>query len=177
MVLTSVLQRKSFLSKQLYISFLILCGCSCLALGQSVQMQSRQISAAITDPASMRHMYFLFFSYQQHLDQVAANAAAAGKDASGLREALQRQLHFSDADYAPVRDSAQRLASEEKSRYDDAKIHPLNKASLPEYRDRDVQAEMDALTNLLSPQNKAALDALIVQMFTPRPVVQKGAQR
>ena len=48
-------------------------------------------------------------SYQQHLDSVAAEREKQGRDGSWLRNYLQKKLGFTDFEFAPVRESAQRL--------------------------------------------------------------------
>lgn len=177
MNLTSVFRRK-FLLPQLLLLLFVLCAIRHPAIAQQAQTQPSQTPATTTNAASMTLMYWMFLSCQHHLDVAAANFEQSGKgDASGLRNALQKQLNFSDADYAPVRASSERLAAEMQSLYAEVKSDPSARPWLSEARDEDVQAEMNTLDNSLSSQNKAALDALVVRLFSPRQPKRKAVQQ
>ena len=58
---------------------------------------------------STPHLYWHLLIYQQHLDSVAAEREKQGRDGSWLRNYLQKKLGFTDFEFAPVRESAQRL--------------------------------------------------------------------
>ena len=49
------------------------------------------------------HLYWHFFVYQRHLDQVADLHDQQGKDGRWLRTHFQTELHFSDGEFAAVR--------------------------------------------------------------------------
>jgi hypothetical protein len=55
------------------------------------------------------HLYWHFLMYQNHLDQVAAQRMASGKDGSWLSNHFEQKLGFTDAQFAVVRSTAQRL--------------------------------------------------------------------
>lgn len=134
---------KSSLPQRLLL-LLVLGASAQLAIGQQTQSQSptetpvhatdaqaqQQEVANISAPALMTLRYWWFLSYQHHLDVVAAQFEASGKDASNLRNALQKQLRFSDADYEPVRASSERLAAEVQSLYTEVKSDPSQMAGL-----------------------------------------------
>ncbi len=145
-----------------------------LAAGPSAHAQTQQ---SLTKPVPTARMYWHFFSYQHYLDMLALKYEAAGKDAAGLRNSLQKQLNFSDAEFAPVRTSCDHLAAEVQELSNEAKSHPSETAVFDETRDQEIQTEINNLTNELSPANKAALDALVVRLFTPRQPAHKGVQQ
>jgi primosomal protein N'' len=60
-------------------------------------------------PVSLEHQYWHLLRWQNHLDKAAAEHEKQGKDGSWLRDHIQKELGFTDAEFAPVRDSAQRL--------------------------------------------------------------------
>jgi len=65
--------------------------------------------AAAQQSISIEHQYLHLLRWQNHLDKVAAEREKQGKDGAWLRNALRNQLHFTDAQFAPIRESAQRL--------------------------------------------------------------------
>ena len=77
--------------------------------------------------ASLPVLYRHFFAYQTHLDEVAAALQEQGKDGSEFRDHFQRLLGFTNAEYAPVRASAQHLVA--RLREHDAKIKSVIDAS------------------------------------------------
>lgn len=58
---------------------------------------------------SLPHLYWHFLMYQNHLDQVAAQRMASGKNGSWLSNHFEQKLGFTDAQFAVVRSTAQRL--------------------------------------------------------------------
>jgi len=60
---------------------------------------------------SIEHKYLHLLRWQNHLDKVAAAHEKQGRDGASLRAALQKQLHFTDQQFAPIRESARRLAA------------------------------------------------------------------
>ncbi|MFP5210099.1 MAG: hypothetical protein ACLGRW_12500 [Acidobacteriota bacterium] len=148
-----------------------------MAAGPSGQAQTRQTPTTPTKAVPTARMYWHFFSYQHYLDTLAAKYEAAGKDAAGLRNTLQKQLNFSDTEFAPVRTSCDQLAVAVQELSSEVKANHSGIAAFDEARDQEVQTEINTLTNRLSPANKAALDALVVRLFTPRQPAEKGVQQ
>jgi hypothetical protein len=62
-----------------------------------------------TMPVPLSHLYWHFLLLQNHLDRVAAVHEQKGEDGSGLRNYYQNLLGFTDAQFTPVRQVAQRL--------------------------------------------------------------------
>jgi outer membrane murein-binding lipoprotein Lpp len=130
-------------------------------------------------PLSRSQLYWAFLSYQNHLDKLAADDQAKGKDGSWLRNDLQKRLGFSDQDYAPIRTSAQRLTSKVQVLAEKAKqIRAAGSSSgstqaqalsgLTKQRHEYIGNEINSLIQALSPQNKAALEAFMTQFFSPK---------
>jgi hypothetical protein len=177
-MIPNLLSRK-FLSPPFLAMLLALCVLSYRAIGQSAQTQTKPSSHP--EPVSLPHLYWHFLVYQNFLDNKAAGLAAQGKNGELMRNDLQSRLKFSDVDYAPIRTSSQRLASEIKALDEQAKeIHGSGSSSysgqmsgLAAQREADINNEIYNLTRELSPQNKAALDAFLVQFFAPKNLVIK----
>lgn len=147
------------------------------AAGPSGQAQTQQTPTSSTKPVPTARMYWQFFSYQHYLDILALKYEAAGKDAAGLRNSLQKQLSFSDAEYKPIQDSCDRLASEVQELSSEVKANHSQISNLLDVRDQEVQTEVNTLTSEMSPANKAALDALVLRLFTPHQPAGKGVQQ
>ncbi len=84
-------------------------------------------------PASLPHLYWHLLMWQNHLDHAAADHEKRGKDGAWLRNYIQKQLGFTDTEFAPVRQSSQHLAAVMVSL--DAQAHSLIKADLALYAD------------------------------------------
>lgn len=153
-----------------------LVACLTLLLQLSSLVRAQTSTAGIRPSAQTIRLYWFFFSYQHHLDDLAASYAVAGRDASGLRDSIQRRLGFSDADFAVVRAASESLAANLKSQRAEVRLHPDEASAFAQVRDQDVQHEIDNLTNELSSQRKAQLDAFVAKMFSPRSTTQKEAQ-
>jgi hypothetical protein len=141
----------------------------------AAQTQQAQPSAALQlHPLSLPHTYWHFLIYVNVLDQ---NAAAQGQSGEWLQNDLQTRLQFSDADFAPLRVSARRLASEL------ATLNPLmnsltsanpsatqmsEMSGLIAQRDAYISSEMASLAQALSPQKRAALEAFMTQFLAPK---------
>lgn len=129
-------------------------------------------------PLSLPDLYWQFLLYLNFLDTRAAALQAQGKDGAWLRNDLQTRLHFSDADFAPIRSSSQRLDSELNALSQQAtalaKEDPAWSASqleaLNAQRKADVDNEIYNLSQELSPQNKATLEAFLVSFFAPKTI-------
>lgn len=131
-------------------------------------------------PVSMPHLYWHFLIYVNILDRKAAILAAQGGNGNRMRNDLQHRLRFSDADFAPIRSSSQRLASELAAINQKMKtLRPLSpsvsKASQMEtlitQREAYINNEVDYLDQTLSPEKRAALESFMTQFFAPKPLV------
>lgn len=132
--------------------------------------------------ASLPHLYWHFLLYQNHLDSVAAQREQQGKDGSWLRTYFQRKLDFTDAQFAIVRSTAQRLGSELQAVDAQAKAivaadhaaNPLQPGSpkvwrpvppqlteLVQQHEALIQSEVSFLKSTLSPDLAARLDAFL----------------
>lgn len=128
---------------------------------------------------SLPHLYWHFLVWQNVLDNRAAELSAQGKSGDMLRNDLQRRLGFSDADYAPVRTSSQRLASEMSAI--DEQLKTFDRSSgdagqlrtILSQRDTYISNEMYVLSHELSSQNKQALEKFMAQFFAPKTITFK----
>lgn len=59
--------------------------------------------------ASLPHLYWHFLMVQNHLDRTAATREQQGRDGKWLSNHFQKQLGFTDAQFAPVRSAALHL--------------------------------------------------------------------
>lgn len=127
-------------------------------------------------PASLPHLYWHFLAYQAHLDEKAAALAKQGKDATTMRNYLQTNLGFTDADFAPIRASGGRLSTEVKALNAQAATivtagpTPTSRAqlqALTQQREAYVNAEVATLRQALPPAKVAAFEAFITKMFSP----------
>ncbi len=174
--------RSSHATTAIFLSISVLaCTSSHQAISQSMQTpQQRKISASSQPrPLSLAHLYWHFLVYQNYLDTKAAALEAQGKDGGKIHDDLQTRLRFSDADFAPIRNSSGRLATEVKTL--DAKATEIRSAgsfswtrtelkALTAQREDDINTEIANLTQALSPQKKAALDAFLVDFFSPKKI-------
>ncbi len=153
-------------------ALLLLCVSAHPAIGQSTQTQANTPSQP--KPVSLPHLYWHFLIHQNDLDNMAAKLQAKGRDGDALRSDLQIRLGFSNADYAPIRTSSQRLASELKPINDQLRSLAHTPANASQVRkliaERDMYIENEAsiLSVELSPQNKAALEKFMAQFFAPK---------
>jgi hypothetical protein len=155
------------------------------AIGQSVQPQQQTNNPAPqVKPVSLPHLYLLFLIHQNRLDARAASEEAKGLDGSWMRNHLQTSLGFSDADYSSIRASSVRLAAVKKDL--DAQVaasrapgrSPMRSAELKDLaaqREAAINNEVAYLTNVLSPENKAKLEAFMTQFFPSKAVAVKPA--
>ena len=83
-----------------------------LLTAQTLQGQSAAKSeTGQSKPISLPHLYWHCLVYQHRLDQYAAEYEKQGKNGRGLRSYLQKKLSMTDADFQPIRESAERLDS------------------------------------------------------------------
>ena len=78
---------------------------SCQSVSESSQSQN------VPKQAPLPHLYWHLLMWQNHLDKSAAEHEQQGENGSWLRGHLQKQLGFTESEFAPIRESAQRLAS------------------------------------------------------------------
>lgn len=137
---------------------------------------------------SLAHLYWHMMMHQNHLDRSAAVREQQGKDGNWLRHYYQQKLGFTDSEFQPVRDTAQRLETELKQINDRVKAvvaadrasHPRtlsNPADLPppipelaqlgQQHEAVLQNEMDKLRKALGPKHSAKLDAFLQKDFAP----------
>lgn len=168
MKLAAIYHRKLSLPS-LLILLLLLCTSVRLAIGQQASTQP----APTVQPVPLTTLYWFFLSYQQHLDDQAAQEEAKGKDGAWFRNALQKRIQFSDSDFAQIRNSAQTLVQQVTSL--DAQAAAIraegaspSRAQLAELTFERQSAINNAIANLaqtLSPGKKAALDAFLPRFF------------
>jgi hypothetical protein len=79
--------------------------------GQQASVKALPTSSTGTR-APLAHVYMNFLLYQNHLDKSAAVHEQQGKDGSWLRDHFQRQLGFTDSQFAIVRATGTRLQLE-----------------------------------------------------------------
>src|SRR5271166_6490068 len=77
----------------------------------SAQQRAAGVQTQIK-PLPLSHLYWHFLVHVNDLDKKADEMSAQGRDGSWLRNDLQSRLQFSDAEFAPIRASSQRLAPE-----------------------------------------------------------------
>jgi hypothetical protein len=142
------------------------------AIGQ--QAQSQPNAPAQPKAVPLPHLYWHFLIHQNDLDNMAAQFQAKGRNGNPLRNDLQTRLGFSDSDYAPIRTSSQRLASELKPLDAQLKALPRTAANVGQtqavitQRETYINNEIYNLSLELSPQNKAALENFMAQFFAPK---------
>jgi hypothetical protein len=169
MNLTTVSRCKSLLPS-LLMSLLLTCAGAHLAIGQQVQTQST--SAA--HPVPLTQLYWSFLSYQQHLDNLAAQKEEQRENGDWLRNALQKQLQFSDSDFAQIRNSGRQLVQQVTALDAQAAairaegMLPPSRTQLTELtleRQSEINGTMQNLAQALSPGKKAAMDAFLPRFF------------
>jgi len=164
-------------SLSLLILLPLLCVSTHLAIGQ--QTQSRPNAPAQLKPVPPPHLYWHFLMHQSELDAAAAQLQTKGKNGNPLRNDLQIRLGFSDADYAPIRTSSQRLAAELKPIQEQLKAlgsSPANASqahALIAQREAYISNEIYNLSLELTPQNKIALENFMAQFFAPKQIAFK----
>jgi hypothetical protein len=139
--------------------------------------QTQPTQTSQLQPFSLPHLYWHFLIYVSVLDKKADERAAQGQEGEWLRKDLQNRLQFSDADFAPIRASSQRLASQMTALNE--QLHSLSSAppsasksaqikALINQREATIENEIASLTQTFSPQKRAALEAFMTQFFAPK---------
>lgn len=145
--------------------------------------------------APLPHLYWHFLMYQIHLDRAASDHERQGKDGRWLAEHLQKRIGFSDADFAIVRQSAQRLDLQLKNIHAKAKsIFKTDRAlyanqilnhdtpppglaqlkDLHQQREDVINAEIIKLNAELGPQNAARLKNFVEkELFAQSPAIHR----
>lgn len=146
-------------------------------LCQLTEAQRRPTGKPLPPPQlPLSHLYWHYLAYQNNLDTKAAELGAHGKDGTLMYNHLQKHLGFSDADYAPIRDSSARLTSEVKALDDQAKaIIAAGEAfskrdqlqALSAQRQAAIDAEIIYLKQALPPEKIKAFETFLARMFSP----------
>ena len=141
------------------------------------QPQSRSSSSTQRPPIPLPHLYRAFLLYQNFQDQQAAAREQQGKDGKWTRSHLQGMMGFTDAEFAPVRASSERLAAEYKAL--DAKAKSLRAIGssttidaqlkqLSGQRTADLNAEVAFLKRSLPPDRITAFESFLTQFFSSK---------
>jgi hypothetical protein len=139
------------------------------AIGQHAQSQAE--TASQLKPVSLPHLYWHFLIHQSDLDGIASKLTAQG--GLTLRNDLQTNLGFSDADYAPIRTSSQRLAAEldpiegQLKSLRNSPERASQAQALIAQRESYINNEVYNLSIELSAQNKALLEKFMTTFFAP----------
>lgn len=152
-------------------------------------MHPQTISPGQAKGVPLPHLYYHFLMLQSFLDNKGAALDAQGKNGNFVRADLQKKVGFSDAKYAPIYSSADRLASEVAPLDAQAKaigeslrsqrqfgIVPSGSPApdlsqlkaLAAERQADIDAEIASLTAALSTKDKEKLDDFLVVFFAPK---------
>jgi hypothetical protein len=144
----------------------------------SAQQPPAEPQPGLPGPVPLPHLYWHFLIYQSQFDAQAAAVEAQGGDGTWMRNHLQIRMGFSDADFAPIRDSAQRLSSELAAL--DAQAATIVAAgdpsttaaqlqALDDQREAYINAEISTLKQALSPERITAFETFITQFYAPNP--------
>jgi hypothetical protein len=155
---------------------LLSCGLLYPAVSQTTQSeQSASLGQARPHVIPIGHYYWHYLVHQNQLDQLAAAREAKGQDGKWLRNHLQTSLGFSDADYAAVRTSSRRLATElgalnaqaatiRAEGPSPAGFEQLK--SLTVLREVQVNTEVSYLRRALPPDKIATFEAFMVRFLS-----------
>lgn len=148
------------------------------ASGQIPQTSQPRPDGTLTlKPLSLPQLYRQFLLFQNHLDTRASELEAQGKDGTPLRKLLQNKIGFSDADFAPIRASSQRLGSEWKDfnqqamgirRATPGPERDEKWRALIKRRDDSTQREVQYLGGVMTPQKRTAMENFLRQFFAPK---------
>jgi hypothetical protein len=161
-----------------------------LVFGQTARLPR---SVPQQSPVSVAHLYWHFLIYQDHLDREATRLERKGKDGSWLRNNYQKKLGFTDAQFAPVRETATNLEKEldeidaqvqkivEATRAanprvvkDPGDLPPVPKEllTLRDEHEAVIEREVAALRNKLGPERTARLETFLKEEIAPRVTIQ-----
>jgi hypothetical protein len=167
---------------------LTMCGLLHPAMGQAAPAQGQVAPAQPQQPPrgpsqirpeSLEHLYWHFLVLQNYLDTKSVELESNGKDGRGLRNNLQKQLGWSDADYALIRTSSVRLTAQLKDL--DAQAAAIKSAdmssssheqlkALTVQRETSIHSEITFLRHNLSPDKIREFEFFLIQFFAPKPV-------
>jgi len=184
------------MSYRLAVLSLFLCASTLsIALGQAPEANDTPPNAR-PHPAPLHHLYWHFLRYQRHLDQRAATFEQQGqaKEAAEMRHHLQKELHFSNAQAAILRQAALQMERDADAIW--AKAMPimmqdrewlkLNGRSagpppghaqahaLQEERETVIKNAVVRLNRRLGPVAAAQLQARIEKEWAPRVTVHES---
>lgn len=165
------------------------------ALSRSCQ-QAEEGSPCASSPqvVPLPHLYWHLLVYQNHLDQLAEKMEKQGKDGEPIRRSIQNQLGFSEEEFAPVRESAERLKAslddinsrimavvmEEHQRDVGSAPSGQNRSAsasalraLGQEREAAIAAEVAKLNDELGPTNAERLKAFITEHFAANVTVKR----
>ena len=169
---------------------LLLSACAITAVGQSSPVQQQtHMPQGYTQPrpVSLAHLYWHFLVYQHHLDESAVEHEKQGKDGLWLRNYLQNKLGFTDEQFAPIRESADRLTAKVKDLDSKARmiaasdresrkkglVAPDTPApgleqlkALTIERETDINYEIESLNHALSEKDATTLRTFLQQRFS-----------
>jgi hypothetical protein len=160
------------------LTIVLMCTWLHTAAAQSIPAQQQAPSGLFQPrPVSLAHLYWHFLVYQNHLDAMAADEEAHGKNGTWMRSHLQTRLGLSDAEFAHVRISSARLTAKVKDL--DAQAAAIRAGgltstsydqlkALTDQREAAIHAEIVFLKQTLSPAQIAALESFLTQFFSPK---------
>lgn len=168
----------------------VIAGCIGMALfwqvAQPKTVASQQVSSSTSklQPLSLPHLYWHFLIYVNVLDQKAAELNAQKKNGNWLRNDLQTKLQFSDTDFAPIRISSERLSSELATLNQQGRTiltagpsasTTTQMKALVTQRETYIDNEIVYLSQSLSAQKQAALEAFMMQFLAPKSLASQGS--
>jgi hypothetical protein len=175
-------RKVKYASISMFLGFMLtMCAQFRPVMGQTTPTQQQPSRKPLqVRPVSLAHLYWHFLVYQNHLDTKAAATTVGGRDGTGMRNLLQKQLGCSDADFAPIRTSSARLTAEVQAL--DAQAATIRAAgpsstsfdqlhALTVQREADINAEISYLKQNLSPGRINALEAFLTKFFSPNNAV------
>lgn len=165
-----------------------------LGFAQATKASTTSQTSVSSGQPPLRTLYRHFLGFQNYMDRVAATHEKQGKDGSGFRSYNQKQLGFTDAQFAAVRQAALRLESELEAHNAKAKpiidavraqrlsapisaagppAVPLQVISLQKERNSLIDGVMARLKADLGPEGAAKLDTYLQRVFATNVKVQK----
>ena len=155
------------------------------SLAQIAPTQAQAPSGVHARPIPIEHIYWYFLLHQNHLDTLAANLDAHGKDGSEFRNGTQKQLGFSDDAFAAVRTAANRLAAEANALHAQAVAQqksaaPSGHLALGLQRDAAISGAITYLKQSLTHDQVIALESYMIGLYhqpTAGPLAPTGVQQ
>jgi hypothetical protein len=133
----------------------------------------------VSKPAPPEHLWYVFLKHISIHDQLATKREAEGRDDAGLRGSVQHSLGFTDGEFPPLHETAQRLEAElheidakAKAFIDaDHAVHPMSperkaqRRQFSQQRAAVIESEVSDLQSALGPEDAARLDTYIQTRF------------